>query len=455
MQFIPHVLVLIAACVVASVAIHAQAPLPIRCADLSFEDEVVASGGQFGDGSDGALPLLADAGLNTVRLRLWHTPEPGRDDLADVLAAAARAEARGLDVLLALHYSDSWADPGKQTKPSAWAGLSPELLADSVYAYTRAVLTALRDQGTPPRYVQLGNEITVGMLWDTGRVGGAFDTPTQWAQLARLLAEGRAAVRDALDDDVTVVLHIDRGADLAGATWFFDRLRPLFDDFDVIGLSYYPWWHGDLDAFTATLDGLAERYGRPLFIAETGYPWSLGFFDDTNNLVGLPDQVLPGFPATPAGQADFLAAVTNTVAAVPDGLGVCYWAPDWIAAPRLGSAWENVALFDDEGQLLPAASVLGGTAVASEPPAPPARPLRLTVYPNPTVDVVTLDLDGPSGCGTVDVVDLLGRTQRVGEPLCSGTPLRLRLGDEHAGMVALRVRVGAQQRTRTLVVTPR
>ncbi|MEL7361962.1 MAG: glycosyl hydrolase 53 family protein [Bacteroidota bacterium] len=448
-------LLLLCACLVGATWCQAQPALPIRCADLSFEDEVLAGGGQYNGGT--AMAQLAEAGLNTVRLRLWHTPERGRDDLTDVLDAAARAEALGLDVLLALHYSDTWADPGQQTKPAAWASLSPNLLADSVYAYTRAVLTALRDQGTPPRYVQLGNEVTGGMLWDTGRVGGTFDTPTQWAQLATLLASSRAAVRDALGDEVTVVVHIDRGGDLAGATWFFDRLRPLFDDFDVIGLSYYPWWHGDLNAFSATLDGLAARYGLPLFVAETAYPWTLSFVDDTNNLVGLPEQVLPGSPATPEGQADFLAAVNGHVAAVADGggLGVCYWAPDWIAAPDFGSAWENVALFDVQGHLLPAAAVLGGTSVDAAPTQPPAAALRVAVYPNPTTEAVIVTLDGPPGCGTVDVVDLLGRIRRDAEPICSGRPLRMHVGDWKAGVVALRIQWGAQQSTRLLVIAPR
>ncbi|MEM9997900.1 MAG: glycosyl hydrolase 53 family protein, partial [Bacteroidota bacterium] len=265
-----------------------------------------------------------------------------------------------------------------------------------------------------------------------------------------------AAVRDALGDDAVVILHLDRGADLAGATWFFDRLRPLFADFDVIGLSYYPWWHGDLDAFAATLDGLATRYGLPLFVAETGYPWTLGFFDDTNNLVGLPGQLLPGFPASPQGQADFLAAVADRVAAVPGGLGVCYWAPDWIAAPEFGSAWENVALFDDAGRLLPGALVLGGTAVATESAAPQTWDLTVVAYPNPTVRTLTIEArDGADRCNHIEVVDRLGRRVAAAESACGGTPLRLDVADWAPGVYAVRLSSGDRHTAALFTVASR
>ncbi|MGD9548524.1 MAG: arabinogalactan endo-beta-1,4-galactanase [Candidatus Krumholzibacteriia bacterium] len=329
-------------------------------ADVSFLPQVEAGGGVFREDGVPVDPLvfIRNCGLEMVRLRLWHAPADGHSGLAEALALGRRAKAAGLGILLDFHYSDTWADPGSQTKPAAWAGLPFPDLADSMHTYTRDVLTAFADLGVAPTVVQIGNEISPGMLWDDGRVDGGFDTPTQWARLAQLIRSGIAGVDEALPGALRpqVMIHLDRGGDNGASRWFFDNLIAQGVDFDLIGLSYYPWWHGDLADLEGNLSDLAGRYGKGLMVVETAYPWTLGWFDETHNVVGLPDHLLPGYPATPAGQAAFLTAVLDVVQGVPDGLGrgLFIWAPEWIAAPGLGSSWENLALFDQEGRALPA-----------------------------------------------------------------------------------------------------
>jgi arabinogalactan endo-1,4-beta-galactosidase len=260
-----------------------------------------------------------------------------------------------MTVLLDLHYSDTWADPGKQYKPGAWDGLPFAELGDSVYAYTRDVLATFRRDSALPDVVQIGNEITPGFLWDDGRVGGQFDTPEQWRQFGELLKSATSGVRDALTpgDHVEIMIHIDRGGDAQGAQWFFDRLASEEVSFDVVGLSYYPWWHGSLDDLRATMGLLAEKQGKPIMVVETAYPWTLSWFDDAHNLVGLESQLHPGFPATVEGQRAFLAQVIAIVGDTPGGLGrgVFYWAPEWIAVEGVDSAWENMTLFDEHGEM--------------------------------------------------------------------------------------------------------
>ena len=330
-----------------------------RGADISSLPKIEDHGGVYTDGGEPGdlFAILADHGMNAIRLRLWHTPAEGYCDLDDTLAMAQRAHAAGMDLLLDFHYSDTWADPGHQTKPAAWAAFPFVALVDSVRIRTRDVLLALRAQGTPPTIVQLGNEITPGLLWDDGRVGGAFNTPEQWAQLAQLLSAAREGVTEAFapHPGPQIMIHSDRGGDNGGCRWFFGNLINQGVDFDLIGLSYYPWWHGSLEDLEANLDDLAVRYGKDLVVVETAYPWTLGWFDDTHNMVGLPEHLLPGYPDTPAGQRAFLETVFAMVADVPDGRGrgVFYWAPEWITTPTFGSAWENVALFDETGEVLP------------------------------------------------------------------------------------------------------
>jgi arabinogalactan endo-1,4-beta-galactosidase len=330
-----------------------------RGADLSFLPQIEAQGGVFrvaGVPRD-CLQIVRERGVNLVRLRLWVQPPSGNNALAPMIALARRVRLAGMEVLLDLHYSDTWADPGQQAPPASWAGLSGAALATTLREYTRDTLRAFRDAGAAPIAVQLGNEITDGMLWPHGRIssqaGGAG-----WSGFATLMLAARQGVDEAWGAArrPRVLIHIDRGADVGGATWFFDNLLARGVSWDICGLSYYPWWHGSLQACQTTVRTLATRYGRPVFLTETAYPWTLGWNDNANNLVGLPSQLLPGFAATPAGQAAFGASIARIMLDAPSGLGLgaCWWAPDWLASPS-GSAWENCAWFDFGGNVLPAA----------------------------------------------------------------------------------------------------
>ncbi len=332
-------------------------------ADLSALPRLEAAGATYRDslGAGDALTVLQRHGMDWVRVRLWHSPAAGRSGLAEVTELTVRARAQGLRVLLDLHYSDTWADPTHQSKPAAWNALSSAVLQDSVRRYAREVIATLVARGARPDMVQLGNEITAGMLWDTGRVEGSFDTPTQWGRLTAMLSAAALGVSEGSPGaKVPIMLHIDRGGDAAGAQKFYDHMVDASVPFDVIGVSYYPWWHGSLAQLEATLSLLATRYQRDVVVAETAYPWTLAALDGTTNVVGLASQLLPGFPATPVGQAQFVERITQIVRRLPQGRGrgVFYWAPEAVSAPGQGSSGENLALFDGSGRALPAADAL-------------------------------------------------------------------------------------------------
>jgi arabinogalactan endo-1,4-beta-galactosidase len=328
----------------------------IRGVDASYVTRVEEKGGSFfhRDGSSGEVfEILSENGVNYVRFRIWNEPPEGYCSEADVLELARRAHQAGLKILLDFHYSDEWADPGTQTKPAAWESLSYSELVQAVHDYTLEVVQDLMAQGTPPDMVQIGNEIPAGMLWDDGRVWpDEFNTPEQWAKLAELIEAGIQGVQEA-GSSAEIMIHIDKGGDNAGARGFFDSLLAQGVEFDIIGLSYYSTWHGPIETMSANLVDLAGRYGKPIVLAETAYPWTLGWADDTNNIIGLESQLLPGYPATVAGQTAFLQAVRQALEDVPGGLGrgFFYWEGTWIATSdhdHDGSPWENQALFDFE-----------------------------------------------------------------------------------------------------------
>lgn len=330
--------------------------------DISSLPRVEAGGARFRDaqGAADALTLLQRAGVDAVRLRLWHTPADTLTDLRAMLVLARRAHALGMRIVLDLHYSDTWADPGHQAPPRAWRGLAFEALADSVEHWTRHTVGAFVAQGTVPARVQTGNEIDHGLLWDDGRLDER--DPRTWDRLALLLRRAGAGVRAAAPKQrIGVMLHLTTSATPAGTLAFIEQLAVRGVTFEAIGLSYYPLWHGGFRRLEATLALLGKRQRRPLYVIETGYPWTLQAFDRTHNVVGTSQALLRGMAADPGGQARFVTAVRTALARTPSGrgAGVYWWEPAWIAAPEAGSPWENCALFDSTGLALPALRALG------------------------------------------------------------------------------------------------
>ena len=335
----------------------------LKGGDISLLQRIEDLGGVYRDAGKETDPLVvfASRGCNCMRLRIWNRPSgrgPLVNDLAYTLKLARRIKRAGLKLLLDFHYSDTWADPGHQRKPEAWKDLPLDQLKTSVFEYTRHVIASLERERALPDMVQIGNEITPGMLWDDGRVGGKFDNPQQWARFAALVGEGIRGVRAVPGaEPIKIMIHIDRGGDQRVTRWFFDRLLAQKVDFDVIGLSYYPWWHGSMDALRDNLAATATRYEKEIIVVETGFPWTRKNLDAGNNVFdGDPARMKAAYPPTPGGQKAFLAKLIKVVRQTPGGRGkgVIYWAPEWIAVRGLRSSWENIALFDERGNVLPA-----------------------------------------------------------------------------------------------------
>ncbi len=336
-------------------------PLAITGADVSHVTKNEDHGAVYRDAAGqrrDPFRLLAGNGVNAIRLKVWVNPADGYNDREDVLAQARRAKAAGQQLLIDFHYSDAWADPGKQNKPAAWAALGFEELKQAVYDHTYRVLHDLRAQGTPAAMAQVGNEINGGMLWPDGR----WDN---WDGLAALLTAGSTAVT-AASPGTKVVLHLAEGGDNGGHRWWFDQATARNVPFDVIAVSHYVYWHGSLGALQANLMDLTARYGKPVLVAETAYGFTTAENDHEANIFTAALAQAGGYPATPRGQSDALRDILTVVAGVPNALGVYYWEPTWTAAdgagwdpadPSSGDGWENQALFDYQGRALPALSV--------------------------------------------------------------------------------------------------
>ncbi|AIR96696.1 arabinogalactan endo-beta-1,4-galactanase [Streptomyces glaucescens] len=337
----------------------------IHGADVSSLPKSEARGGVYRTTAGAAadpLAVMRNAGMNYARLKVWVNPADGYNDKSRVLAMAKRIKAQGMKLLVDFHYSDTWADPGAQAKPAAWAGHSYSRLKTDVYQHTHDVLSVLKAQGTTADMVQVGNEINGGMLWNEGSTGN-------WPQLAGLLNSGYDAVK-AVSPATTVALHLAKGGDLEGTRWWFDSAVANGVKFDAIGLSYYGYWHGSLYDFQTTLDDAAARYGKPVFVAETAYPFRLDSEDAHENIIDLPGELVAGYPATPAGQTRWMNDIASIVEAVPNGrgLGVFYWEATWTAVtgngwdptdPSSGNGWENQALFGYDDRALPAMAWFG------------------------------------------------------------------------------------------------
>jgi arabinogalactan endo-1,4-beta-galactosidase len=310
-------------------------------ADVSFLKQAEDRGTTFKDEGKAkpALRIFKDHGYNWVRLRLFHTPKSLPNNLDYTIALARAAREQGFRFLLNFHYSDTWADPAKQFTPAAWKGMSHEELVQAVFEYTRDAIAAFHAAGVLPDMVQVGNEVINGILWPDGKL------PDHWDNFAELVKAGIRGVEAGHSGGPRprVMIHIDRGADRRGTKAFFDRLNSYHVAYDVIGQSYYPWWHGSLLDLRDNLAFMASEYQKDILVVEVAYCWR-------------PTQYRkrPGpFPETPEGQRAFLDEVNRLVLATPGGrgIGVFWWEPAVVGPLR------NRGYFDDESNALPVLQV--------------------------------------------------------------------------------------------------
>jgi len=317
-------------------------------ADISWVSEMEANGYSFfnaaGETKD-AFELMAELGVNAIRLRVWVNPADGwYNGVQDVVAKAKRAQARGQRIMIDFHYSDNWADPGKQTKPAAWANYSVAELTTALADHTRTTLIALRDEGITPEWVQVGNETNDGFLWDEARPSKEPKASTM-KNYADLTRAGYDAVKEVFPQAL-VIVHLANCHDNANFRWIFDGLTINGSKFDVIGASAYPLsnstpWRTVTSNCLTNLNDMASRYHVPVMLTEIGLPWD--------------------HPEAKAVVADLIDKVT--LVADGKGLGVFYW------EPQAYKNWRGYSLgaFDDSGK--PAAAMTAIREAADKIPA--------------------------------------------------------------------------------------
>ena len=327
------------------------------------------------------LDIMKRYDVDTIRLRIWNDPwsengesyGAGENDVATTLAIAKRVTDAGLGVLLNFHYSDFWADPGKQFKPKAWVDYGAEELERAVYDFTLKTMETFLAEKVNVTMVQVGNELSNGLLWPEGKV-------PNYDNIAKFVNAGIRAVRKA-NAEIPVMIHLDNGGNNALYREWFDHFMKRGDDFEIIGLSYYPFWHGTMDMLTANMNDIAKRYGKDLIVAEVSMGHTMESYQKYEQ---LSDEERKGYATRPAlvekieypmtvqGQCDFMEDFMNRVKNVADGKGkgFFWWEPAWIpvkgsgwATPAslkymndsgpCGNEWANQALFDYEGNALP------------------------------------------------------------------------------------------------------
>jgi len=297
--------------------------------------------------------ILASSGVNTVRQRVWVNPSGGTYGLEYNLALAKRAKAAGLGVYVNLHYSDTWADPAHQTIPAGWP-TDIEKLVSKLYDYTLQVANAFQKQEVAPTIISIGNEITPGFLWPTGK------TPS-FRNIARLLHSASAAIADStLSPKPRIMIHLDNGWSWGTQQYFYQKVLaegPLVaSDFDMMGVSYYPFYspNATLANLKSSLTNMASTWGKELVVVETDWPTSC-----PSPKYAFPSDA-KGIPFTAAGQTRWMQEVAAVVASVKNGRGLFYWEPAWTRNAGLGSSCANNLMVSQDGRALSSLSVFSG-----------------------------------------------------------------------------------------------
>lgn len=321
--------------------------------DLSYVNEMEDCGAIFKN-LDNAVQdpykIFYDAGAKIVRIRLWNNPEwTNYSNIEDVKKSISRAKMLGLKILLDFHYSDTWADAGKQIIPKEWEELinDQNSLGQKVYSYTKSVLEVLIAENLKPDIVQIGNEINTMILQEENNHNSEID----WDRNSFLINSGISAVRD-LEKGIEVMLHI---AQPENASWWFNEASTNgITDFDWIGLSYYPKWSTvNIDDIDLEVKSLIENYNKRLMVVETAYPFTLESKDNASNILGE-DSLISNFPASIDGQHNYLEYLKSKL--ISGGAeGLIYWEPAWVSTRcktlwGTGSHWENSTLFNFENK---------------------------------------------------------------------------------------------------------
>lgn len=288
---------------------------------------------------------LAEAGVNYIRIRVWNDPYDengngyggGNNDVATAIVLGKRATKYGMKVCIDFHYSDFWADPAKQMCPKAWDSLTPEEKSDALYAFTKESLSSMLDAGVNVSMVQVGNETNNGMSGETS-----------YKDMAVLMNAGSLAIREvsqSYNKEIQVALHFTDASDYDGIDRIMQKLEKYNVDYDILALSYYPYWHGTFDNLKKVMENIKNNYGKETLVAETSYCYTLEDGDGFANSVGEED-LIKEYAATVQSQATALRDVC-AAAAEADALGVFYWEGTWI--PVGSSASDNKALWEANG----------------------------------------------------------------------------------------------------------
>ncbi|MCX2679786.1 glycosyl hydrolase 53 family protein [Galbibacter sp. EGI 63066] len=309
-------------------------------ADLSFLKMSEDNGSEFKENgvTKPGLEIFKDHGYNWIRLRLFHSPDRLPNNLEYTIALAKEAKQMGYKFLLDFHYSDTWADPSKQYLPKAWQNLPFDELVKAVYDYTLETMTAFKDSLVYPDMVQVGNEISNGFLWPHGKL------PDNWDNFAQLMQAGVNGVLASCGDQPCprLMVHIDRGGNKEFTKNWYDKFHTYNIRYDIIGQSYYPWWHGSLLDLKENMYFMATEYKKDIILVEVAYNWAPAEYKE---------KAAP-FEESPEGQKEFLEEVNEIVLNTPDnrGKGIFWWEP---AVGR----WGTRGFFDKEGNVLPVITV--------------------------------------------------------------------------------------------------